>query len=202
MKNFTLIMLLAVGIMVAATANAGETTTFVPKPSDMYDLDHYYAYRWGINVGASELPITEATLTFSNIRNWKAEDNVLYIHLLDIASQYQVGTKVYADRAAGGDYFNGKGELIDAWEDASFKGTTLTYTFTTAQLDLLNSWASDGFIAFGFDPDCHYYNSGISFTITRSEPNPANIIVPAPGAVILAGIGTSLVGWLRRRKTV
>jgi hypothetical protein len=37
--------------------------------------------------------------------------------------------------------------------------------------------------------------------VTCGNYNPAPI-VPAPGAVALAGIGTALVGWLRRRKSI
>jgi len=47
---------------------------------------------------------------------------------------------------------------------------------------------------FGLDPDCHYFNEGITFTIET--------YIPAPGAILLGSIGLGLVGWLRRRQTL
>jgi hypothetical protein len=46
----------------------------------------------------------------------------------------------------------------------------------------------------GYDSFSIYYDD-FSFT-------PAGQVVPAPGALLLAGMGTGLVGWLRKRRTL
>lgn len=204
MSKLAALLLLAVVIGMGANVQAAET--FSPTPADMYDLDHNSAYTWNFNLGfkTSDMPITEATLTFTNIRNWQKESNVLYIHLMDPKATAKMGTKVLSDYYSSGDYFKGKGILVDAWKDGvapdDFKPQTLSYTFDGELLAALNLYGQDGKIGFGFDPDCHYYNDGITFTVSTFVA-PATI-APAPGAILLAGVGTMLVGWLRRRKSI
>ncbi len=59
-----------------------------------------------------------------------------------------------------------------------------TYTFTAAQLTALPGYIANGNnLAFGFDPDCHYWNNGIVFSFTTG---PA---VPEPATMLLLGSG-------------
>jgi len=159
---------------------------FQPSPADLYDLDHYNSYTWGIDFTVpSGERIVEARLKFNNIYDWTVEeDDHLYIHLLD---NPQSGVWVHYDGQGGGDQFSGQGVLVDDWSDpigGSAGAADLTYVFSTLPgsqngatlLDDLRAYAmttetSKANFGFGIDPDCHYYNCGITLTIeTEAVP--------------------------------
>jgi hypothetical protein len=146
MKTF-LALSLAVSL-----ATAAHATTFTFKPvdavagdgnvNDLSDLDHGYAYTWGITSAAlrTELlgayQITSATLTIKNIYNWDKNDtnNQLYIHLLDnpalgVTAIVDDPTDTGINKGIVSDYFNGP---IAGMNVVNGKWSTYGYNVTWA----------------------------------------------------------------------
>ncbi|MFH1747017.1 MAG: PEP-CTERM sorting domain-containing protein [Planctomycetota bacterium] len=185
-------MITTIMVVLSATCVAGADTTMVytPDPADLWELDHHSVYTWGIDVPlAPGESIISAELSFSNIRNWDDNDNVLYIHQLDWAELGAVD--IHDDNQYGGDYFENvyadEHTHLVTYENLPSTPQDLTYTFTADDLTVLNSYLADGRTALGLDPDCHYYNCGVQLTLQT----------PEPASLTLLGVGALL--WLRRR---
>jgi hypothetical protein len=188
---------------------AATVTTFSPAPINLQDMPHQWYYTWGINFDVSDGEvITEFVLKFEDIYDRTDGTDHLYIYLLDNPAP---GVIAYKDYQSNSDNFAGRGVFIDDWSDTiggQSGARDLIYTFSTLPgsqpgttlLDELNAFVlttetGKANFGLGIDPDCNYSTYGISSTMTTLAQT-----TPAPGAILLGGIGVCLVGWLRRRR--
>ena len=106
--------LLALTALLALPGRASATVlTYVPSAgtgaNDMGDLDHHYYYAWTlglISVPTNEV-ITSAYITFTNMYNWDASKNVLFLDMFDTpASGGNILVGPNQGTNAGGDTYN------------------------------------------------------------------------------------------------
>ncbi|MBS1724753.1 MAG: PEP-CTERM sorting domain-containing protein [Armatimonadetes bacterium] len=193
MYKFVVRSLFVSAVLSAAAFVHAGTYKFIPNPANLDNLDHYKYYSWGIQWAKPENEvITEAVLEIKNIYDWQVEEgDHLYTHLLD---NPPAGFKTYNDDQGGGDNWDGAGPLVGDYQDpqgGSPRGYNLVYRFSELSLlDDLDKFVKDGKFGFGFDPDCHYFNDGASFTVTTES-------VPEPFSI--AAMGAGLIGLARRR---
>ncbi len=75
-----------------------------------------------------------------------------------------------------------------------------SFAFSTWQMSVLSSYITNGHaggtgyadFGLGFDPDCHYYNDGVTFTVTTAK-------VPEQGSTLLL-VGLGLMVMVRYRR--
>jgi PEP-CTERM motif len=217
------LMFAAVILVGLPTAASADVITFQAPPTaanqgsggaNQFDLDHHMAYTWkigGVNLAGQS--ITSATLTFHNISNWDKNANMLFIHLLDTAKAAGVGSFQDApfsqtpvtdinDDFAGTRYANnplvapGTANTFLTSHSFTTTPTDFVYTFTADQLRVLSAYFLNGNdIAFGFDPDCHFWNNGITFSFTT-----APTATPEPATLALLGTGLAGLYYRRRRQ--
>lgn len=212
-----ILVVIAICALGSSARAALSQLSFQPNPVDLNDLDHHYSYTWRLdNINLNNALITSATLSFANIANWDNTANMLFVYLLDTAkgSGVQSFQDHPLDEAPVGDIVDhfANGAVIPSLITSSTAmtklfqksftttGTTYTYTFNASQLAALTSYINNGHdIAFGFDPECHFFNDGITFTMNLATPIPeAGTVLPV---AILVFVATVLETRRRRQLT-
>ena len=189
------LLLALVPLLAISTASRADFYSYQPVPADLYDLDHAKAYTWGIQLGLpADQVVQSAYLSFKQLRDDTTNDR-LYIHLLDTAP---LGVTVLSDPVSGNsDYFGSQGILLTVFANVPSTASDRMYTLTAAQVATLNQYGADGRIGIGLDPDCHYYNCGVTLGLcTTAVPEPATM------AFLAVGGGMMLFRRVRRGRQV
>jgi hypothetical protein len=182
--GIAVLMFLIIPLAAQATTQSWSTTAFT-------SMAHGTDYTWNVDPGSGSwsIPVGEhivsASLTITELNNWyEPEEDYMNIFLLDdntynnTNNGWPVKTLLTTYRDTNGTQYSNPTE-------------TYTYDLTNSQLSVLTGYLSNSSnFALGFDPNCHYYDRNMTFTINTQVPEPSSLLL----------IGSGLLGLLAFRK--
>jgi hypothetical protein len=197
MKKLVTICILLV-LMSTGAANAAFTLTFDELPTQPVDGLSYMGITFGFEVGG--IPSTDATYngigpgTLTYLQDPTLEGTAAGILTLDFATstnQLQFGVALNSYDVVTPGYTVTLYDPSDVLIGAYSKNTYPLVLWSEDQFTYSGTAVSRATIGF---------NNRVAnrFSVDNLTVNS----VPAPGAILLGSIGVSLVGWLRRRKTL
>jgi hypothetical protein len=197
MKKFVAICILAT-LMSTGVAEAASTLTFDELPYQSVDGLSYDGVTFGFTIGGS--PSTDAhygdigpgTLTY--VQDATLEGNAQGILTLDFAmptNLLEFGIALDTTRPVAGAYTV---ELFDK--------TLGLIGIISQNTDPLIYWSEGKFSYGGTAISRAVIDFNDQYARRFALDNLSTNTIPAPGAILLGGIGATCVGWLRRRRTL